>query len=205
MIEHVKIDTRVKIRDPVDLLAVPKAIHVRRFTELAAKKFCRELNECVEAKQGLIPVVINSYGGDVYALLTMVDALKSSKATIATVVEGKAMSCGAVLFSCGQEGMRFAAPNATIMLHDVASSGIEGKAGDILVSAKEVNRLNRKVWSILERNIGKPRGTLWNEAAKRGRADWYLSPQDAQALGLVNVIKVPRFTTTIKVESVLDW
>jgi len=205
MIERFQVDRQIRIRDPNELfLNRPRVIHVRRFSELAAKRFIEDLNLALAAKQTLIPVVINSFGGDVYALLTMLDALKSTKVKIATVVEGKAMSCGAVLFSCGSEGYRFAAPNATLMLHDVASF-TEGKAEEMGLATREVLRLNRKLWGIMERNIGCQRGFLWNESQLRGRSDWFLTSQEAMGINLVNKVKVPSFITHVRVESTLDW
>ena len=73
--------------------------------------------------QKVIPVVIDSYGGQVYSLMSMIAAIESAELPVATIVEGKAMSCGAVLLSFGEQGMRFADPHATVMIHDVSSGG----------------------------------------------------------------------------------
>lgn len=42
--------------------------------------------------------------------MSMVSDIKHSRIPVATIVQGKAMSCGAILFSCGEEGMRYMDP-----------------------------------------------------------------------------------------------
>ena len=66
----------------------------------------------------------------------MISSIKTSKIPVATIVQGKAMSCGAILFSFGEEGRRFMDPNATLMIHDV-SSGQLGKVEE--VTSKEAD------------------------------------------------------------------
>ena len=59
--------------------------------------------------------------GEVYSLMAMISVIKHAEIPVATIVEGKAMSCGAILFSFGEEGKRFMCPHATLMIHDVSS------------------------------------------------------------------------------------
>jgi hypothetical protein len=66
----------------------------------------------------------------------MVANIKASNIPVATIVEGKAMSCGALLFSYGASGYRFMDKHATIMIHDV-SSGARGKIEEIKADAKD--------------------------------------------------------------------
>ena len=107
----------------VELRKPPIIIRVNKFDETAANKFHQQIAQAHNTGQSVIPVVIDSYGGQVYSLMSMVAAIETSEIPVATIVEGKAMSCGAVLLTCGEEGMRFADPNATIMIHDVSSGG----------------------------------------------------------------------------------
>ncbi len=204
MIQRTRVSPQFKTKAFEEYVNIPKVVRVRNFTEVAAHKFSEEINAALATHQTLIPVVIDSYGGDVYALLSMIDTLKASKARIATIVEGKAMSCGAILFSCGHQGLRFIGPNATLMLHDAVGNATSGKAEDLGLTAREVMRLNRKLWNIVERNIGCKRGALWQEAQLRGRADWYLTPQEAAKIGLATAIGVPTFETRLSVETTLS-
>jgi ATP-dependent protease ClpP protease subunit len=51
--------------------------------------------------------------------------------------------------------MRFMDPDATVMIHDVAS-GQWGKNEEIKASAAETDRLNKKILSMMAKNCGKP-------------------------------------------------
>ncbi|HBZ39919.1 MAG TPA: hypothetical protein DEO59_16125, partial [Balneola sp.] len=65
----------------------------------------------------------------------------------------KAMSCGAILFSFGTEGRRYMDSDATLMIHDVSSSGW-GKIEEIKADVKEAERLNKKIFRMMAKNCG---------------------------------------------------
>lgn len=203
MIASTFIDPLVKVRDASQLLVMPRVIRVTAFDEDAARKFANEVSAAHQTGQPILPVVIDSYGGDPYALWSMVDVLLTAEIPVATIIEGKAMSCGAVLFTCGEKGYRFIAPNATLMIHDVSSEDVGGKAEEVKVDALETDRLNKKMYAFMEARIGKPKGYLWKLAQERSRTDWYLSPRDAVKHGLANKIGIPTFKTEVKVEVTL--
>ena len=125
-----------KIKD-FELRYNPVIIRVNKFDEPAADEFAKKMAVAHNTGQKIIPVVIDSYGGQVYSLMSMISAIRSSELPVATIVEGKAMSCGVVLFSCGAPGLRFITPEATLMIHDV-SSGVFGKSQKI-ISGKRFN------------------------------------------------------------------
>jgi len=125
----------------------PVIIRVNKFDEESANKFVSEMATAHNTGQKVIPIIIDSYGGQVYSLMTMIAAIKDAELPVATIVEGKAMSCGAILFSFGQEGLRFMDPNATLMIHDV-SSGDWGKIEELKASVGEAERLNQKVYTM---------------------------------------------------------
>jgi ATP-dependent Clp protease protease subunit len=149
--------------------------------------------------QSVIPVVIDSYGGQVYSLMSMISSIRNSEIPVATIVEGKAMSCGVILFSCGHEGLRFVTPEATLMIHDV-SSGAFGKNEEIQASAKETNRLNQMIYTILADNCKKPRDYFTREVKRRGRADWYVTPNKAVKMGIADQIGLPKLQIDVGVQ-----
>ena len=114
----------------VELRKNPVIVRVNKFDEKSVKEFQTSIAMAHNTGQKVIPIVIDSYGGEVYSLMAMISAIKHAEIPIATIVEGKAMSCGAILFSFGEEGMRFMDPNATVMIHDV-SSGQLGKVEEV--------------------------------------------------------------------------
>ena len=132
----------------------PVIIRVNKFDEKAAQDFNSKMAAAQSTGQKVVPVVIDSYGGQVYSLMSMISAIKSSEIPVATIVEGKAMSCGAVLLSFGEQGMRFADEDATIMIHDVSSGG-RGKIEELKADVAEADRLDEKIFTMMARNCGK--------------------------------------------------
>ena len=135
----------------VELRKNPVIIRVNKFDEESAKKFVAEMAQAHNTGQKVIPIVIDSYGGQVYSLMTMIAAIKDAELPVATIVEGKAMSCGAVLFTFGEEGRRFMDSDATVMIHDVSSMDW-GKVEELKASAKEADRLNDKIYTMTARS-----------------------------------------------------
>lgn len=183
----------------VELRKNPVIIRVNKFDEDAAKTFSQEIAQAHNTGQKVIPVVIDSYGGQVYSLMSMISAVKHSELPIATIVEGKAMSCGAILFSFGTDGMRFMDPNATVMIHDVSSME-RGKVEELKASAEETERLNNIVYTMMARNCGKRDDYFLKIVHKKGHADWFLDPDETKKHGLANQLRVPKFNIKISVD-----
>ena len=187
----------------VELKKNPVIIRVNDFNEDAAKKFQAEIAAAHNTGQDVIPVVIDSYGGEVYSLMAMISAIKNSELKVATIVEGKAMSCGAILFSFGEEGLRFCDPDATIMIHDVSSMSW-GKIEELKASTKEAERLNERVYTMMARNCGKKDDYFKKIVDKKKHADWFLDAEEAKEHGLANQLRVPKITIDISVEIELE-
>ena len=181
-----------------DLKSDPVIIRINKFDEKSAATFAKEMGDAHNTGQKIIPVVIDSYGGQVYALMSMISTIQHATLPVATIVEGKAMSCGAILMSFGAEGKRFCDPNATLMIHDV-SSWTYGKVEDVKSSAKESDRLNTQVYHMMAQNCGKPDDYFLKIADKKKHADWYLDAKEAKKHNLVNHIRVPTFNVKISV------
>jgi ATP-dependent Clp protease protease subunit len=203
MLNLVDIDKHIKIKTHSDLLELPHIIRVKDFDPDSAKKFVVEMSSAHESGQQVIPVVVDSYGGQVYALMTMVDAIKNSKIPVATIVEGKAMSCGAVLLTCGAEGMRFAAPSATVMIHEVSSMAF-GKVEEIKTDAKETDRLNTIIMQMMAENCGKNKDYFLNLVHEKNHADWFLDATESKSHNIVNHIRIPQLRTSVKVVTTFE-
>ena len=174
----------------IELRKQPVIIRVNKFDEKSAKEFHQQIAQAHNTGQSVIPVVIDSYGGQVYSLMSMIAAIKDAEIPVATIVEGKAMSCGAVLLSFGEEGMRFADPNATVMIHDV-SSGTFGKIEELKADVKEAERLDTKIYTMMARNCGKKDDYFKKKVFSKKHADWFMDAQEAKKHGLVNHLRLP--------------
>jgi ATP-dependent Clp protease protease subunit len=113
------------------------------------------------------------------------------------------MSCGAILFSFGAEGMRYMDPDATLMIHDVSSFAM-GKVEELKADAREADRLNKKVYEMMARNCGKPSDYFLKLVHEKGHADWYLDAQEAKGHNLVNELRLPTLTCKIELQYILD-
>ena len=191
----------IKKEDLIDDL--PTVIRVRRFDESAANDFSSKISKAQNTGQPVIPVIIDSYGGQVYSLMSMISDIKHSKIPVATIIQGKAMSCGAILASFGAEGMRYMDPDATMMIHDVSSMGW-GKVEEIKADAKEVDRLNKKVYRMMALNCGHPEDYFLDIVHDKGHADWFLVSDEAKRHNLVNHLHVPTLKINVKVDFEFD-
>lgn len=177
----------------------PNIIYVNKFNEESAKEFLEGMINAQNTGQSIIPVVIDSYGGEVYSLLKMVDVIKSSTVPVATICMGKAMSCGAILLTCGAEGHRYMAPTATVMIHDVSSFAM-GKVEEIKADAKETERLTKIVYKLMADNCGKDVGYFSKLVHEKGHADWFLDAEEVKKHNIVNHVRVPKVKVSFDAE-----
>ncbi len=185
--------------EKVELRKSPLIIRVNKFDEESAKKFSDEIALAHNTGQDIIPIVIDSYGGQVYSLMAMISAIKHAELPVATIVEGKAMSCGAILFSFGEQGRRFMDPDATLMIHDVSSMDM-GKVEELKASAKEADRLNKIVYEMMAQNCGKVDDYFMKIVDKKKHADWFLNAKQAKSHGLANYLRVPKLSIKVTVD-----
>jgi len=191
-----EIDPKIK---EIELRKQPVIIRVNKFDEEAAKKFAAEMAQAHNTGQPVIPIVIDSYGGQVYSLMSMISSIKHSEIPVATIVEGKAMSCGAVLFSFGTEGYRFMDPNATVMIHDVSSMDF-GKVEELKSGAQEADRLNTIIYTMMAQNCGKKDDYFMKIVDKKKHADWFLDAAEAKKHCMANHLRVPKIHIRVAVD-----
>ena len=187
----------------VELRKSPVIVRVNKFNEESAKKFAAEFAQAHSTGQKVIPVVIDSYGGQVYSLMSMIAAIKNSELPVATIVEGKAMSCGAVLFTFGEDGMRFMDTDATVMIHDVSSMDF-GKVEELKAGAAEADRLNEKIYTMMARNCGKKDDYFLKIVDKKKHADWFLDAEECKKHNIANQLRLPTFRISVDVEIEFD-
>ena len=186
-----------------DAVYAPVIINVSEFTEESADMFAKDVQRAVNMQQPFIPIFISSYGGSVYALLEMIDTLQAVRVPIATVCVGKCMSAGAVLLAAGTDGWRFAAPNATILLHDVSSS-TSGKVKDMVTDTAEATRLNNLLFTFIAKQSKQPLNFFLNMLDKNGHIDLYLTAEQTKAYGIVNHTRQPTVKLKIKTDMTLN-
>ncbi len=193
------IDPNIKVRKLEELIDVPSFVYVNKFDEESVKAFTTLMMETEQRNQAVVPIIIDSYGGEAYALLAMIDVVKHCKKPVATIVVGKAMSCGAMLFAMGSDGLRFMGPAATLMFHDVSSFN-HGKIEEIKASAEESERLNQLVFKMIARNCGHSDTYFLDAIHARGHADWFLAPDEALKHKVATSVRIPEFNVKVNVD-----
>ena len=186
------------LKEPKLIDDLPVIIRVRKFDETSAKDFSSLMMKAQNTGQPIVPVIIDSYGGQGYSMMAMISDIKHSKIPVATIVQGKAMSCGAILFSCGAAGHRYMDPDATLMIHDVSSMSW-GKVEEVKASAEETTRLNKKVYQMMAQNCGKRKNYFIDLIHEKGHADWFLEVDEALKHNLANHQHVPELKIETKV------
>ena len=179
--------------------SLPVVIRVSKFDEKAAQEFSKDVTRAQNTGQPVLPVIIDSYGGQVYSLMSMISDIQHSRIPVATIVQGKAMSCGAILFSFGVDGMRYMDPDATVMIHDVSSMAW-GKVEEVKVGAQETERLNQNVYKMMAKNCGHHEDYFLDIVHEKGHADWFLDAKEARRHKLANKLKIPELKIGVKVE-----
>ena len=100
-----------------------------------------------------IAMYINSPGGVVTAGLSIYDTMQFIRCPVSTLCVGQAASMGSLLLAAGAKDMRFALPNARIMVHQ-PSGGYQGQATDILIHAEETKRVKQRLNEIYVKHTG---------------------------------------------------
>ena len=128
---------------------------------------------------------INSPGGSVTAGLAIYDTMQFVTCDVATYCMGQASSMGAVLLTAGAPGKRFALPNARIMIHQPLA-GMQGTAEEIMIHAKELQRVKHRMNEILLKHTGNPLDKIEKDTDR----DCFMSAEEAREYSLIdNVIE----------------
>ena len=130
-----------------------------------------------------ISMYINSPGGVVTAGLSIYDTMQYIKPRVSTLVVGQAASMGSLLLCAGQPGSRYSLPNSRVMVHQ-PSGGFQGQATDILIHARETEKLKRRLNEIYVKHTGRSLEEV-EEALERDR---FMSPVEAKEWGLIDEI-----------------
>lgn len=161
---------------------------VNNFESWTVSRLKLSISEAQKKNQKTLPVLINSYGGSVYNLLQIVDLLDASGLNIVTIVNGVAMSAGAVLFAYGTK--RYISKNSTVMVHDVSAFAI-GKSSELDSMVSHVADIEKRLYGILDSQSGKPEGYFENLVMENKGADLYLNADQAIEHGIATDIGIP--------------
>ncbi|HEY6254460.1 MAG TPA: ATP-dependent Clp protease proteolytic subunit [Xanthobacteraceae bacterium] len=136
-----------------------------------------------------ISMYINSPGGSVTSGMAIYDTMHFVRPPVSTMCVGQSAAIAALLLAAGTRGLRFALPNASILLHQ-PSGAFQGQATDIMVHAQEILNLKKRLNAIYVRHTGQPLKKI-EEALER---DYFLTAEMAKDFGLVDTVIAKRLT-----------
>ena len=141
-----------------------------------------------------ISMYINSPGGVVTSGLAVYDTMLFIRPAVSTLCTGQAASMGSLLLTAGHKDMRFALPNARIMVHQ-PSGGFQGQATDIMIHAQEILNIRKRLNEIYVKHTGQPIKKI-EEALER---DQFFTAEAAKEFGLVDKVIEKRVEEVEKV------
>jgi ATP-dependent Clp protease protease subunit len=130
-----------------------------------------------------VAMYINSPGGIVTSGLAIYDTMQFIRPAVQTLCVGQAASMGSLLLAAGAPGQRFALPNARIMVHQ-PSGGYQGQVTDILIHAREVESLKRRLNEIYVHHCGRS----LEEVEQALERDNFMTADMAKAWGLIDQV-----------------
>jgi ATP-dependent Clp protease protease subunit len=128
-----------------------------------------------------ISIYVNSPGGSVYAGLGIYDTMQFVSSDIATICTGMAASMAAVLLVAGKEGKRSALPHSRVMIHQPLG-GAQGQASDIEITAREIQKLKRELYTIIAEHSHTEFDKVWADSDR----DYWMTAEEAKEYGMID-------------------
>jgi ATP-dependent Clp protease protease subunit len=130
-----------------------------------------------------ISMYINSPGGVVTSGMAIYDTMQFIRPAVSTLCIGQAASMGSLLLAAGEKDLRFALPNARIMVHQ-PSGGFQGQATDIMLHAQEILNLKKRLNEVYMKHTGQPLKKI-EDALER---DYFMTSEGAKDFGLIDKV-----------------
>jgi ATP-dependent Clp protease protease subunit len=130
-----------------------------------------------------ISIYLNSPGGSVYAGLGIYDTMQYISSDVATICTGMAASMAAVLLVAGTKGKRSALKHARVMIHQ-PMGGAQGKASDIEIIAREIQKLKKELYTIIADHSGNP----FERIEKDSDRDYWMIADEAKEYGMIDEV-----------------
>ncbi|BCH25628.1 MULTISPECIES: ATP-dependent Clp protease proteolytic subunit [unclassified Mesorhizobium] len=130
-----------------------------------------------------ISLYINSPGGVVTSGMAIYDTMQFIKPPVSTLCVGQAASMGSLLLCAGEKDMRFATPNARIMVHQ-PSGGFQGQASDIERHAQDIIKMKRRLNEVYVKHTGRDYETIERTLDR----DHFMTADEAKDFGIIDKV-----------------
>ena len=128
-----------------------------------------------------ISIYLNSPGGSVYAGLGIYDTMQYISSDVKTICTGMAASMASVLLVAGEKGKRFALNHSRVMIHQ-PMGGAQGQASDIEITAREIQKLKKELYTIISTHSGVP----FEKVEKDSDRDYWMTSFEAKEYGMID-------------------
>jgi ATP-dependent Clp protease, protease subunit len=130
-----------------------------------------------------ISMYINSPGGVVTAGMAIYDTMQFIRPDIATLCIGQAASMGSLLLCAGTKGLRYALPNARVMVHQ-PSGGFSGQASDIERHAEDIIKMKRRLNEVYVKHTGQSYEVIERTLDR----DYFMTADQAKEFHLIDKV-----------------
>lgn len=145
-----------------------------------------------------IQIFVNSYGGSISAGLSVYDVIQYISNPITVIGMGCCASMGAFLLSAKYDRdncERLILPNTKVMIHSAAQNGIGGRATDVMINARELEKTQSKMVEMISKFSGQDIEKVRLDCER----DHWLSAEESVSYGLVDKIVTTKTTAVKKV------
>ncbi len=134
-----------------------------------------------------IALYINSPGGVVTSGMAIYDTMQFIKPAVSTLCIGQAASMGSLLLCAGEKDLRFATPNARVMVHQ-PSGGFQGQASDIERHAQDILKMKKRLNETYVKHTGQDYETIENTLDR----DHFMTADESLQFGLIDRVITSR-------------
>ena len=146
--------------------------------EVQAKDIVNQLNDA----DGPLSVRVDSFGGDVYAGISILNALRRYPDEVTVYVDGIAASAASFIAVGGADKL-IMSPNSSLLIHGAWSQGM-GNSEEIAQLAKDLNQVTDNLATIYAEKTGKE-PAYWRELMKK---DTTFTAEQAVEAGLADAV-----------------
>lgn len=146
--------------------------------EVQAKDIVAQLNEC----EGPINVRVDSFGGDVYAGISILNALRRYPDVVTVYVDGMAASAASFIAVGGADRL-IMSPNSSLLIHGAWSQGM-GNSEEMAQLASDLNQITDNLATIYAEKTGQE-PAYWRELMKQ---DTTFTAEQAVEAGLADAV-----------------
>lgn len=129
-----------------------------------------------------ITLMIDSPGGSVEVLYSIIKAIEISKTPVRTICYCNAFSAAADLLACGTTGYRMCMPGTNIMMH-AGSTQLCGTVAQVDAAKKYFDNMGKEINKLVMSKTN-----IDTKIQKKIRDDYYMTCEDALNLGIIDKI-----------------